>query len=103
MMKTKVVNIYHKVPYDVYIGRGKGSIWGNPFSHMEGTLAQYKCESREEAVKKFREWILEQPHLLSQLHTLKGKTLGCFCDPKPCHGHILAELADKVMAPNKKL
>ena len=26
---------------------------------------------------------------------LKGKTLGCWCKPYPCHGDVLAELADK--------
>ncbi len=91
--KTKVVNKYHNVPYNVYIGRG--SKWGNPFSHMENTQAQFKVKTREEAVEKYRGWILTQPHLLEDLHELKGKTLCCFCKPKACHGDILAELADR--------
>lgn len=89
---TKVVNKHHKVPYDVYIGRG--SIWGNPFSHMENTQAQFKVGTREEAVEKYHEWIMTKPHLLKQLHELKGKTLGCYCHPKPCHGDVLVELAN---------
>ena len=94
MQKTKVVNKHHKVPYDIYIGRG--SKWGNPFSHMDGTKAKYKVETREEAIEKYREWILSQPELLASLHELKGKTLCCFCAPKPCHGDVLAELADNL-------
>ena len=93
-MTTKVVNKYHKLPYDVYIGRG--SKWGNPFSHMDGTKALYKVETREEVIEKFREWIMTQPELLADLHELKGKTLCCFCKPKACHGDVLAELADRL-------
>ena len=94
MGKTKVVNKYHDEPYDVYIGRG--SKWGNPFTHKQGTKAKFVVGSRDEAVAAFREWILTQPQLLADLHELKGKTLACFCAPKACHGHVLAELADSL-------
>ena len=94
-METKVVNKYHKIPYDIYIGRG--SRWGNPFTHLEGkSLAQFKVATREEAIEKYREWIMEQPQLLADLHELKGKTLGCFCKPKSCHGDVLVELVNKL-------
>lgn len=89
MMIAQVVNKY-KEPYDVYIGRG--SIWGNPFSHKDGTKAVYKVETREESIEKYREWIVTQPQLMSSLKILRGKTLGCFCKPQPCHGDVLAEL-----------
>lgn len=88
---TKVVNKY-KEKYDVYIGRG--SIWGNPFSHLENSKAEFKVYSREEAIAAYEVWIQRQPDLLARLHELKGKTLGCFCKPKSCHGDILARLAD---------
>lgn len=83
--------------YDVYIGRG--SIWGNPFSHREGTKAEFVVNSRDEAIAKYKEWIMEQEDLLAQIVFLKGKRLGCYCkvpqDPdRPCHGDILADLAD---------
>lgn len=93
MNKTTVFNKHHKLSYDVYIGRG--SKWGNPFSHMEGTKATYKVDSRQEAVEAYRQWIMTQTHLLNSLHELKGKVLCCFCKPKSCHGDVLAELADK--------
>lgn len=82
---TKVVNKY-KEPYDVYIGRG--SKWGNPFViDVDGT--------REEVIAKYKAWILQQPDLLNDLHELEGKTLGCFCKPKDCHGDILVELINE--------
>lgn len=93
MEKTKVVNKFHKVPYDVYIGRG--SIYGNPFSHKEGTKATFIVGSREEAVAAYKEWVKTQPEILAKIPSLKGKTLCCFCAPLACHGDILAELADK--------
>lgn len=58
---TTVVNKYHKKPYDIYIGRG--SKWGNPFSHLPNTKAQFQVSTREEAIEKYREWIMEQPQL----------------------------------------
>ena len=90
-MKTKVVHCKRE-KFDVYIGRP--SPWGNPFSHLDNTKAQFKVDTREEAVAKYREYILQKPELLKLLPTLKGKILGCWCSPKSCHGDVLAELAD---------
>jgi hypothetical protein len=89
-LMEKVVHC-KKEPYDIYIGRP--SKWGNPFSHLPGTLAKYKVETREESIEAYRKWILsEGKDLLADLHELKGKTLGCWCKPKSCHGDILIEL-----------
>lgn len=88
---TRVVHC-QKERYDVYIGRP--SEWGNPYSHIKDreTRAQFLTRTREEAISKYREWILQQPHLMEKLETLRGKTLGCWCKPKSCHGDILIEL-----------
>ena len=83
---TTVVNLY-KEPYDVYIGRaGKGQSgkWGNPFS--KGT--------REENIKLFEEYLVNNKELMQDLYELKGKRLGCFCKPKACHGDILKHYAE---------
>lgn len=91
-ISTQVVHC-KKSAYDTYIGRP--SKWGNPFSHKEGTVAEFRVGSRAEAIQKYEEWILTQPHLMSDLIELKGKTLGCWCSPKPCHGHTLAKLVER--------
>jgi len=88
-LAVKVVHC-KKEFYDVYIGRP--SKWGNPFSCKEDTLAKYKVKNREESIKKYEEWILNQPELLKDLHELKDKTLGCWCKPKACHGDVLKKL-----------
>ena len=85
-----------KEPYDVYIGRP--SKWGNPFSCKKNSSAKYKVETRQESIDKHRKWITEGEgmYLLDDIHELKGKVLGCWCNPnQTCHGDILVELANK--------
>lgn len=77
-----VVNI-RTDKYDVYIGRP--SKWGNPF--VIG-----KDGNRQEVIEKYRQYILNKPELLKDLHELKGKKLGCYCKPFSCHGDVLEEL-----------
>lgn len=81
-----------KEKYDVYIGRP--SKWGNPYSHKEGTIAKYKTNTRREAIDSFRAYIMhgKGKHLLNDLDELEGKICGCWCHPKPCHGHVLQEI-----------
>ena len=88
---TRVINLY-KEPYDVYIGRG--SKWGNPYTTIQDkdTMASEIVETSEEAISKYREHVLNTPELMESLDELEGKTLGCFCKPKPCHGDVLLEL-----------
>ena len=77
----------------VYVGRP--TKWGNPFSHMSGTLAQWKASSREESVEKYREWILKNEELLANIGELRGKDLVCWCAPAKCHAEVLIELSLK--------
>jgi hypothetical protein len=82
-MKTRVVNL-RKESYDVYIGRP--SKWGNPFKiGKDGT--------RDEVIKKYWNYILAS-NLIKDLHELKGKILGCYCKPLPCHGDVLVSLIE---------
>ena len=60
----------------------KGSCWQNPFKvDKDGT--------REQILKKYEEWLVQQKDLMSLLHELKGKNLACWCKPMDCHGDIL--------------
>lgn len=90
-METRIVHC-KKEPYDIYIGRP--SIWGNPFTHIKDrkTKAEFLVETREDAVIAYEKWIRNNPPLLGKLIELKGKTLGCWCKPKSCHGDILIKL-----------
>lgn len=85
MTPTTVVRAGHREAYDIYIGRP--SRWGNPFRiGRDGT--------RAEVIEKYETWIYTQPQLLAAIPTLVGKRLGCWCWPSPCHGDILAALAN---------
>lgn len=33
------------------------------------------------------------PVYAARVRELHGKVLGCFCSPRPCHGHVLEQLA----------
>jgi hypothetical protein len=91
---TRVVNL-SKEQYDVFIGRG--SKWGNPFTHIKDktTLADVIVDTREEAIERYREYLAGNEELLACLDELEGKTLGCYCKPKSCHGDILLEFLSK--------
>ena len=48
----------------------------------------------EEAITKYEEYLLNNQELVNALSELKGKTLGCWCKPKACHGDVLLKLAN---------
>lgn len=87
MRETVVVNAHHS-PFDVLIARP--SIFGNPFRRgVDG--------SREEVIAKYREWFarrLQDPKFHLAVLELRGKRLGCYCAPDPCHGQVIAEYVD---------
>ncbi len=90
--KTIVVNIRQydpTLPGRVLIDRR--TKWGNPFpiSNVRG-----EGDSRADVIRKYRAWIQGQPELMAALPELKGKVLVCWCAPLPCHGQVLAELAE---------
>lgn len=80
-----------KAKYDIYIGRP--SKWGNPFViGKDGT--------RQQVIDKYREWIIDRLNsgivTKDELAALRGKTLGCWCAPAPCHGDVLLELSEQI-------
>lgn len=90
---TKVINIMKDKSIEhLYVGRG--SVFGNPYTHKESKLAKHKTNNREESVKKYYQHILSNENLLKQAKGLHGETLGCFCYPKMCHADVLALIAD---------
>lgn len=101
-----VINKYHNCRGESVM---RPSPLGNPFSHMEGTLAQFKVETRDEAILKFREWLIEQinkknPAVLAELNRLlklarQGDlNLKCCCAPKACHADVIKEFLEVQMS-----
>lgn len=90
---TSVVNRRHE-PFDVYIGRG--SPLGNPYTHLKGkTKAEFIVGTRDESIDAYEAYLIERPDLMALLPALRGKTLGCYCKPKRCHGDVLVRLLDQ--------
>jgi len=89
---------------NIYIGRAgivfinkerfpkKASIFANPYKIDKNT-------SREEVLEKYKKYIIEKilndKSFYLELLKLRGKNLGCWCHPDPCHGDILLELIEK--------
>jgi len=100
-----MIKVVHKnkETYDVYIGRP--SKWGNPFTHIESTKAEFKVATRDEAIDKYEEWITKGngQYLLNDLHELRNKILSCWCKPKRCHGDVLKKLVEKKYPNTKNL
>lgn len=94
--------VHTRDPHDVYVGRP--SPFGNPFSHKTGTLAEFQVATKEEAIRRFEKWLLEQPALVARVkRQLRGKVLGCWCKPGPCHGDVLARIANEDAGPPRRL
>lgn len=84
--------------FDVYIGRP--SLWANPYSHVASAHAPFHVETRAEAVEKYEVWLRQQDVLLDKLIELKGRTLGCWCNPgELCHGQIIIKLIEEIHGP----
>ena len=117
---TNVVNLKYS-SYDVYIGRSRNGEspgkWGNParIGHPPPTwLMQYlsrktethclrnsRALSRVDAVLLYHaltEVRLERGELSrADFQELYGRTLGCFCKPKLCHGDVLVEMTERML------
>ena len=103
------LKVWMEDPMNVYIGRrgivfiedeGTGergrwppldSIWHNPFK-IDGT------HSRDDVLKLYEEYMTQKligdENLVRHLLRLRGKRLGCWCAPDPCHGDVLVRLID---------
>jgi Domain of unknown function (DUF4326) len=93
LVEARVVH-WQRARFDVYIGRPAprcglaGSKWANPFIIGQDG-------GRDEVIAKYEHWLRTQPELMAALGELRGKVLGCWCPPAPCHGEVLVRLASQ--------
>lgn len=100
--RSRVVNL-RTSPYDVYIGRGgKGQPgpFGNPIRRGESCpiCGQIHTEPGETLFcfeEYFHRRILHDAAFRKRVEGLRGKTLGCFCKPRPCHGDVIVDWLNK--------
>jgi len=81
---------------------GKKERWPKEASPFANPYAVGKDGTREEVIEKFEEDMRgrledekEGQKWRKALMGLKGKTLGCWCKPEPCHGDVLLKLIDE--------
>ena len=79
--------------FDVYIGRP--SKWGNPFRVMGEHTRAAVIEAFEH---RARQKIERDPKAAEEVRALYGKTLGCWCAPKACHGDVLLKIAAELQS-----
>jgi len=88
---TRVVH-RGREPFDIDIGRP--SKWGNPFPVP---AKDYDREADPDRIlARYEAHVRGRPDLMAALPELRGKTLGCWCAPKKCHGDVLAKLVEEV-------
>jgi hypothetical protein len=95
---------------NVYVGRAgvvfidgqrfpkNASPFANPFKVIE------KDCDRETAIDKYKTYIQDKlkksPELKDLLLSYKGKTLGCWCHPEPCHADVLIAYITEMSSKN---
>ena len=104
MTREMVLNVVNKRTHvaqagtvDVYCGRG--SVLGNPYTHKEGTKAQFIMESRDEAVDAYREYFAKQMvsndafvkemRRIYKIARNQEVNLVCYCAPLRCHCNVI--------------
>lgn len=98
--RTRVVHLKRKdgvivQDCDVYIGRAcsEGG-WNLPASKWANRFTILQYGSAEECARRYENYVLSRSDLIASLPELRGKTLGCWCAPRRCHGDVLARLAN---------
>lgn len=72
----------------MYVRIDRRTEWGNPFE-MPGD------GDRDTVIKNYEDHYLpHKPSLHAKIHELRGKALGCWCAPDPCHGDTLKNAVD---------
>lgn len=74
---------------EILVDISRNGPWGNP-------AIMGRESDREKVCEYFKQHLANRPDLLERIRAgeLSGKVLACWCHPKRCHGHHLAELAN---------
>lgn len=97
--QPRVWNLHFETPPPdaVYVGRGRGSKWGNPWGHKPSKIpGTVQVATREEAIERYENWLL---HTRADLvaaarRELRGRDLSCWCAPRACHADVLLRVAN---------
>jgi len=103
-----MITVVNKKTYKgngVYIGRP--SMLGNPYTHLNNSIAPYKVNTHKDSIVKFREYFEKEikrdgsgvkaafEMLVKRAKRGEDITFICWCKPNDCHGDIIKELIEK--------
>ncbi len=105
-----IKNIGFNIPVDAQIYIGRGSVLGNPYTHLplSKSKALFQVETREAAIECYEKWIYQKmgekdETILNKLEEIRQKSmvgkvyLVCFCAPKSCHGDVIKRIVDEAV------
>jgi uncharacterized protein YeaO (DUF488 family) len=109
MGSISIVNKRFHTPteHDVYIGRG--SLLGNPFSHLESKYDTFLCKDRQEAINRYEAFIYSKMDSdgdivanelkrLAEIVKTNNINLVCHCKHPSrdvqCHGDIIKNIIE---------
>ena len=84
---------------DEYIGRRvQNATWDLPKSIWACSYKERGADPKTH-IKLYEARVRSTPELISKVHTLEGKRLGCWCDTddpdSDCHGHVLIRILEE--------
>ncbi len=110
-------NIHYPGSAVHYVGRGRNSVLGNPYSHRSDVQGTIKTDTVQEAVDKYQDWLRTQyvsnPAVRQAVHKIaddfragKDVWLVCWCAPPGgvsvintpwiCHAQVIANAVIKI-------
>lgn len=102
---TRVVNVRgmtaDQLAGVVYVGRANPTynLPAHPLANPFKLSRTATPEERWECGARYRRWLTSSPARVALAKSLRGKVLGCWCAPAPCHADLIADLADGVLMP----
>jgi hypothetical protein len=84
---NKVVHC-KKAPKGSFHYIGRPSPLGNPFPLDDPT----DDDARRNVIEQYAEWFagrVDDPAFRAEVEKVRGKDLGCWCAPRPCHGDVI--------------
>jgi hypothetical protein len=77
---------------DTFVYVGRPSKWGNPFYLRNRSDAQ----ERAFVIQQYEQFLVQNPQLIADAkRELRGRNLGCYCAPLPCHADVLLRIANE--------
>ena len=79
----------------VYVGRAvRWGGWNLPTSPLANPYRIGRDGDGAEVIARYKQHLYSRPDLMALARSLRGRRLGCWCAPDPCHADVIAVVAD---------